>query len=286
MRQYEKRPPIKWKKVNKRTPCPVCEKSDWCGISEDESVSRCMRVQSDTPSVGTDGATGYIHQVGDPVDRLLPAREYKQPQKVDMSSLYALYATKSGNTASDPLAARWGLPSFSVRSLHTVWIGAHQAYGIPMWNELGEVIGIQLRGTDSKWTIKGSQLGIFCSWPILSKRVFVCEGASDTAAMISLGFTAVGRASCNSGGPILKRMLEGKDVVIVSDNDQPQQLPNGNWVTPGQDGATQLSYQLAKTARSVRIITPPSPYKDARQWVNSGVSKKQIETACKVAYQI
>ena len=286
MRQYEKRPPIKWKKVNKRTPCPVCEKSDWCGISEDESVSRCMRVQSDTPSVGSDGATGFIHQVGDPIDQLLPAREYKQPQKVDMASLYASYFAKSSYKHVDSLLARWGLRGACGASLGIVWVGAHQAYGIPMRNELGKVIGIQLRGTDSKWTIKGSQLGIFCSWPILSNRVFVCEGASDTAAMISLGFTAVGRASCNSGGPILKRMLEGKDVVIVSDRDEPQQLPNGNWVTPGQDGATQLSYQLAMTSRSVRIVTPPAPFKDARQWVNSGVSKKQIETACKVAYQI
>ena len=273
--------------MNKSNPCPVCEKGDWCGVSADGSLARCMRISSDMPSEGSDGSTGFVHVVGEPFDSLEPAREYKEPQKVDIASLYALYASKSGNMNNTPLAMKWGLEGKYIDSLGVVWIGSHQAYGIPMRNERGRVIGIQLRTTESKWMIKGSQLGIFCSWPILSNRVFVCEGASDTAAMISLGFEAVGRASCSSGGPILKRMLAGKDVVIVSDRDEPKQLPSGDWVTPGQDGAEQLAELLATmSASSVKIITPPAPYKDARAWINAGVSKKTIEAAVRVAYEI
>jgi hypothetical protein len=243
-----------------------------------------MRVSSETEVAGSDGSPGWIHVIGE-TDPLEPVREYKVPQRVDISSLYASYANKSKNVDVSPLAARWGLEGSTVASMGIVWIGAHQAYGIPMYDSCGKVIGIQLRTTESKWTITGSKLGIFCSWPILSNRVFVCEGASDTAAMKSLGYEAVGRASCNSGGPLLKEMLKDKDVVIVSDNDSPQLMPNGKYVTPGQDGAVQLSYLLERSANSVKIILPPKPHKDIRQYITAGANRKHIEALCSEAYQ-
>ena len=245
-----------------------------------------MRVSSEKESAGSDGSTGWIHVIGEPFDSLEPAREYKQPQKADIASLYALYASKSRNMSIESLSSSWGLSEAPVASLGVVWIGSHQAYGIPMRNERGKVIGIQLRTTESKWTIRGSELGIFCNWPILSKRVFVCEGASDTAAMISLGFEAVGRANCGTGFPILQKMLADREVVIVSDNDPPTLMPNGKWVTPGQDGAILLAEKLKGHVNSVKIITPVAPFKDARAWINSGVSRDTIEAAARVAYEI
>jgi len=35
-----------WNRVSRRTPCPVCSRPDWCGVSTDGMVACCMRVES------------------------------------------------------------------------------------------------------------------------------------------------------------------------------------------------------------------------------------------------
>ena len=55
MRQYEQRQKTKWIRVKKNSKCPICEKPDYCSVSEDGCVVRCMRIPSDKPSEGKDG---------------------------------------------------------------------------------------------------------------------------------------------------------------------------------------------------------------------------------------
>lgn len=49
----------KWVRVNKRNPCPICDKPDWCLISQDGKVAICARIESDRPA-GNKGA-GWLH---------------------------------------------------------------------------------------------------------------------------------------------------------------------------------------------------------------------------------
>ncbi len=73
-----------------------------------------------------------------------------------------------------------------------------------MFDALGDVVGIRMRSwlTDHKWSIKGSMASMFVpnGLPAKMDRLFIAEGASDAAAILSLGLDAVGRASAS--GPI------------------------------------------------------------------------------------
>jgi len=51
-----------WLRVNRRNPCPVCGKPDWCLLAPDGETAICARTESLKPA-GTKGA-GWIHRVG------------------------------------------------------------------------------------------------------------------------------------------------------------------------------------------------------------------------------
>lgn len=54
-----------WVRVSRSFPCPVCGRPDWCSLSEDGEVVKCMRVPSDFSKVDASGSTYYIHRQGD-----------------------------------------------------------------------------------------------------------------------------------------------------------------------------------------------------------------------------
>jgi hypothetical protein len=51
-----------WQRVNRRQPCPVCHKSDFCEVSSDGQTAHCMRIASDRPTAYRQG--GWLHQIG------------------------------------------------------------------------------------------------------------------------------------------------------------------------------------------------------------------------------
>ena len=55
--------PSKWIRVNKRMPCPICAKPDWCLLAADGTVVICARIESDKPA-GNKGA-GWLHRLKD-----------------------------------------------------------------------------------------------------------------------------------------------------------------------------------------------------------------------------
>lgn len=54
-----------WVRVSRSFSCPVCGRPDWCSVSEDGEVVKCMRVPSESSNVDKTGATYYIHRQGD-----------------------------------------------------------------------------------------------------------------------------------------------------------------------------------------------------------------------------
>jgi hypothetical protein len=78
------------------------------------------------------------------------------------------------------------------------------------------ITGVRLRRPDgSKWAVKGSSEGLFYAPGKIGQTVYVAEGASDVAAMMTLGLSAVGKPSAQGGGPALAGMLAGLDVVLI-----------------------------------------------------------------------
>lgn len=86
----------------------------------------------------------------------------------------------------------------------------------------------------------------------------VCEGATDTAALLTISVMAVGRPSCSGGVMYLKTLCVQRRVIIVADND-----------APGLRGARELKERLADAS----VVTPPDGIKDARAWIAAGATK-------------
>lgn len=104
------------------------------------------------------------------------------------------------------LASLLNLPAESLEQLRVGWHADLRATTWRMVNATGNVVGIWLRcpRTSRKWSVRGGQSGLFVpSMPIPAPDVlFVTEGPSDTAAVLSLGLPVIGRASCNGSGDL------------------------------------------------------------------------------------
>jgi hypothetical protein len=174
------------------------------------------------------------------------------------------------------LAAELGVDQTSLWRLNVGWSPRHQSYTFPMCKADHSVCGIRLRRPDGgKWAVKGSKQGLFLPLSFLvGEPLLVCEGPTDTAAMLSLGFDAVGRPSCNGGNDQLIDLVLGyhfETAVIIADSDG-----------PGQRGARYLASRLVGYVREgVRIVTPPA--KDAREWVRQGASRLDVLDAIEAA---
>jgi hypothetical protein len=100
--------------------------------------------------------------------------------------------------------------------------------------------------------------------------LLIAEGPTDTAALLDMGFEAVGRPSCSGGVGLLVDLVRSrrvKDVVIVADVD-----PHG----AGQRGAESLAIALVPYCPSIRVIEPPGGIKDVRDWKNAGAGHDDI----------
>jgi phage/plasmid primase-like uncharacterized protein len=151
-----------------------------------------------------------------------------------------------------------------------------------------KIIGIHLRCDDgSKKAITGSRNGLFIPQVEPQKVAYVCEGASNTAALLTMGFYAIGRPSCNSGGEMLKvalKRLGVSRIVVCADNDTIKTAPDGRTFRPGQDGAKKLKKELG--LMSV-IFTTPNPLKDVRQMLQKlGVESARDYITQSVAMKI
>jgi len=180
------------------------------------------------------------------------------------------------------LAEALGVSYRALYRLGAAWAPQHAAWAFPMRDGDGGIIGIRLRAMDGrKRAVRGSRAGLICD-PSLTGNIplLICEGPTDTAAAMTLGFSAIGRPSCRGQEDLLRARLRlwRDDVVIVADHDRPHERPDGSAWRPGFDGAVDLATALR---RPCRIIMPPG--KDIREWVRAGAQRSDIEAAVRDA---
>lgn len=273
-----------WTRCTKSRPCPICGKPDWCGVSSDGAVAHCMRTPSDREARNG----GWIHKLKqDAMPPLAPVKRLKTTNRpaADFRSMLAYYQASMEPADLDRLALELGVSSCSLRRLEAAWSGPHQALAFPMYSPELQVIGIRLRSCDGrKWAVGGSRSGLFIpgvadggSLPPQGP-ILICEGPTDTAAMLDLGFFSIGRPSCIGCEEMIGQLCRRRDVVIVADNDQPKPGPDGRLVSPGREGAHRLATFLHGRVRSIKIIYPLKG-KDARAWLLSGATRTTV-TAC------
>jgi len=170
------------------------------------------------------------------------------------------------------LAERLDVSTESLKRLGVGWGGG--GYAFPMRNGDGEIIGLRVRySSGAQAAVTGSRNGLFIPAGLsVDALLLICEGCSDTAAALDLGFGAVGRPSCQTGGAMLAKLTHGRNVIIVGDGDG-----------PGRRGAEKLATTLVLVCKSVRVIYPPDRIKDLRQWKKAGLTPEQLQTTIEAA---
>ena len=169
------------------------------------------------------------------------------------------------------LARRLGVTVESLDALGVGWSGVQDGrWAIPEHDDQRRVVGVSYRHPGGRRTsAKGGRRGLILPRDLSDAGpLYVCEGMSDTAAMLSAGRCAVGRPAAQCSALVrawLARLIlapcDGRRVIVVGDRDE-----------AGVAGARDLADWLAgECGRSVRVALPPRGYKDVReQWVASG----------------
>lgn len=166
----------------------------------------------------------------------------------------------------------------SLNRLEVAWCADRNCWAFPMHDSRRQVIGVRFRTNDGrKFALTGSHAGAFVPSGLDSKepQLLICEGPTDTAAALTLGFEAIGRPSCNGASEIISDMLQDcrrKDVIIVADNDG-----------PGRAGAHRLADRLLGLTRSLKVVDS-RPHKDIRVWLQAGATKPLVELRISQAY--
>ena len=267
-----------WTRVSRGNPCPICNHSDWCLISPDETACICPRTESPKQC----GEAGYLHQLdhrsADCLDHQRVVRIGIGTPLPDLTPLALRCQQAAGADRLRRFGSFLGLSYESLITFGVGWYADELAWSFPMTNpKTGNVTGIRLRRPDgSKFAVSGGKDGLFLprnersATAITSDLLVITEGPTDAIAAFDLGFLNVaGRASCLGGTRHLVSLIKAQppaSVAILADAD-----------ARGIDGANRLAAALMLHSRSLRVVTPPARFKDLRAWKLAGATRDDLD---------
>ena len=227
----------------------------WLGIDDARPLSRVI---ASMPTIATSK----------------PTQSADDRKRCDLMA--RVFARNLKDAGRDHLASLLGVAPDALQRLQVGWNPAQQVSSWPMRNDVGEIVGVRLRDpeTSRKWSEGGSDgKGVFYDPDQVlnapqGARVWIGEGPTDTAALLTLGFMAIGCPSSGVGGGFIASIghrIRPAEWVIVADADP-----------KGIEGAKRLQSDLVAVA-PVRIITPPTGCKDARAWLGLGAKRETLE---------
>ncbi len=273
-----------FRRVDREHRCPVCSRSDWCLIARDGSAVLCQRISEG--SVRRVGEAGWLHRLRDrdgwqpsSSRRIVVPTVSTQAARRDLAELAERFRQAVTPDRLARLASDLGVSAESLARLGIGWCEVSRAWSFPMVDAGRNILGIRLRAeSGKKFSVRGGREGLFVpdrldgSGPLL-----IAEGPTDCAALLDLGFVAVGRPSCRGGRALvldLVRRWRPASVVVVADNDAAGQ---------GWDGAVNLARGLATRVADLRMISPPPATKDARAWLRAGATRSDVLDAIHAA---
>ena len=249
-----------WIRVTNKNRCKICAHDSWCTFLADGRAACCMRIES--RKLCANG--GWLHWLTEdrkpsPTKHARDERE-RQCSWADLSQQYR--AAMNGQLAG--FAKQLGVSAAALERLEMGWDG--DACTFPMRNEKRTIVGIRRRFPDArKLSVRGGHEGCFVPHDLHDGTLLICEGPTDTAAALTLGFEAIGRPSCQGAVKIIAAYAAGRVCVIVADSD-----------TPGMSGARALAEQLQGVAADVATIVPADGSKDLRAWLKAGCTRDDI----------
>ena len=260
-----------WLPVTRADPCAICHHATWCLVAPDGVAHLCNRVASNHPAKGG----GWIH--GTPRRLDAPIRHDTPKTAYDPPTFDAGLWWRTGRylLARQPYTLTPWADSLGVSADALAWMGATticRMLCFPMHDGTGAVCGIRTRTPDgAKRAITGSKAGVFLPTVRLPDlEVVICEGPTDAAAALDLGFEPLGRPSCIGQEQHVLETLRRwgcEQVTICVDNDG-----------PGVAGANRLAEVLRVMRVRVRIVAPVG-HKDLRDWLRAGATPEHVNAA-------
>lgn len=249
-------------------------------VSEDGQDFLCMRVSSEKSVQMKDGEVGYIHRFGERPKEFKPYRRRERAPEINAGAIMAKWRSETTAKQLLELSVQLGVKASALLELRVAWSREHGAWGWPMRNGRGDMVGIRLRWDDGrKRCVTGSHNALF--WPFCEpeKTAWIVEGGTDVAAALSIGVFAIGRPSCNGGLFDLLEAIKGmgiENAVIVADNDEDRFRPDGSRYNPGIDGANSLAERM-----TVPCCVMALPVKDMRSFVQAGADYETVHSIMK-----
>ncbi len=282
-----------WQRVNKKHPCPICEKHDWCSIAKRDGNVLCMRIESGKPCANG----GWWHPInGYPLENETPLKNeslplsnlihQEEPLEVYTNQEKKGYSSRDYVRLIDQLSANWCVTSSSLVRLGIGFNpkgsrGMASGHTFPMRSASGEIIGYRVRKANGqKIAFKDSENGLFIPRGVSPGTcALITEGESDLAAALDLGFQAIGRPGCNECVQSVVDYLSGSKTfvrTILADNDS-KVRPDSQARNPGLEGAERLAKALASEGIPCRVVAPPTGCKDLRDWYKAGVTRQDVD---------
>ena len=286
-----------WKRVSKTSPCPICAGVDNCNVSDDGNAIWCGRVSDGSEKQNAGGQ--WLHRFGksDPSLNCEHRSHRREPDwsekckpdpqlQRDWQKLMRFSNDRPDIAAKrSMLAEQLGVSVTSLDRLQVGWCEKHSAWLFAERNGDGRIVGVTRRYLHgNKRLIAGGSRGLTFAtdWQADEGPVLLVEGASDVAALLSLGICAVGRPSNSGGVPqmceLLRRLPMDREVIVLGENDrkhhdslkpsiQARHSPNCEGCLTCWPGyaAFRVADQLAQALlRPIAVAFPPDDAKDVR----------------------
>jgi hypothetical protein len=283
--------------VNKGSPCQLCGASRGCSVGQD-GLFLCRGGKGDVTGFFKIGPSKHDSQFvayranNDP---LLYRNQGSAAHNTSGKRAEKENAENSGNELLLPKALAWaealvdargvelaehlGLPPYCLYSMPMIGLNKRDREGacwtFPEMDGEGHLVGIMRRWPDGhKKQVGNAPRGLTVPdhWTDGEGALYICEGASDTLAMVAMGLNAIGVPSAGGGLDYLPTLLnewpKERAIVVVGDMDP---TPEGKW--PGKEGAVKIASVLSGLLkRPVLWTLPPQGIKDVRAWTGCGQS--------------
>ncbi len=286
-----------WIRVSRQNPCPICDGPDNCTVSTDGGAVYCGRVADG--SKRENGGGQFLHilredwRERDWTPPPFPKRVTARPSCRDFRSVAdAGFSHPDAAQKRFELAGQLGVEPTSLERLGVGWDTPKRCqsrWTTPERDATGKVIGVSTRRIGGgKGFVPGGKRGLTYSddWQSGNGPILLVEGGSDTAALLSLGLSTLGRPSNVGGVELLAELLrdvpDERELIVVGENDRKvhdelkpaareRHKSDCDWCStcwPGKFGAIRTAKKLSQLlCRKVGWCLSPDDTKDAREWL-------------------
>lgn len=274
-----------WIRASAVSPCPVCGKPDNCQVSRSGEVAWCGRVSAGSIRENSGGQSLHILSEG-------PQRSgYVHPSHLVPPVIPFDQSVVNRASKNPKLAELATILGVSVVALQDLGVGhlysGSWCWSFPERDAAGEVIGVNRRYLDGQKKALGRRGLTYADGWDRGGPILLVEGGSDTAALLTMGLSVIGRPSNLGGVDMLAELLAAvphdRLVVVVAEDDRlkngtPRKLPEDHaadcpgcgqcW--PGRFGAERTAAGLSeRLGRPVSWAMPPDGVKDSREWLRA-----------------